>query len=71
MLLLLLPQVVCGNRAGALTILLDHTHGPPEVLEGEMRPTHVVRSLPELTSLIQREYRLLPPPCRGIGRAGI
>ncbi|GFR40695.1 hypothetical protein Agub_g1286 [Astrephomene gubernaculifera] len=64
-------DVVSGNRAGAITVLLDNTGrgGPPLPegageggLRGEMRPTHVVSSLFELQQLLEECYELLPPP---------
>lgn len=46
-------DIVCGNRAGAMTCLLDevdryHLHDLPH----EQHPTHKIRSLSELTSLL-------------------
>lgn len=59
-------DVVSGTRAGAVTVLLDdgtvgydHVHA---ALEGEQRPTHIVKSLIELRALLEEAYELLPPP---------
>lgn len=44
-------DVVCGNRAGAVSVLLDlhgagkHTH---DSFEGEMKPTHIVSTSVQL-----------------------
>jgi FMN phosphatase YigB (HAD superfamily) len=55
-------DIVCGNRAGARTALLDvegrYANAPPQ---GEEAPTHAVRSMGELAELLRREYQLLPP----------
>jgi hypothetical protein len=59
-----LPQddIVCGNRAGALTALLDITGASPPPPPGdEASPTHVVHSLSELRRLLEERYVLLPP----------
>ncbi|KAF5834840.1 HAD-like domain-containing protein [Dunaliella salina] len=58
-------DIVCGNRAGALTVLLDYNgmHNYEEQdLQGELRPTFLVRSLPELQDLLRKEFQLVPPP---------
>lgn len=64
-------QIVCGNRAGALTVLLDlngsaghRNSAAAGGLEGELLPTHVVHSLTELTQLLSEpcRYVLAPPP---------
>ena len=60
------PQddIVCGNRAGALTVLLDvegaHA-GAAGAPAGEAAPTHVVHSMDELRRLLLEKYELLPP----------
>ncbi|GBF95282.1 hypothetical protein Rsub_08313 [Raphidocelis subcapitata] len=58
-------DIVCGNRAGALTVLLDvdgrHSAGGAGELSGEAAPTHVVASMGELRRLLLERYRLLPP----------
>ena len=56
-------QIVCGNRAGALTILLDEHHRWPaaDALAGEERPHYLARSLHEVKEVLQQEVRLIPP----------
>lgn len=56
-------QIVCGNRAGALTILLDEHHRWPaaDALQGEERPHFIARSLHEVKEVLQQEVRLIPP----------
>lgn len=56
-------DVVCGNRAGAVTILLDTEgrYSGPESLQGECRPTVVAKSLSEVHELLQTTFELLPP----------
>lgn len=56
-------QIVCGNRAGALTILLDEHHRWPaaDALEGEERPHFLARSLHEVKEVLQQGVRLIPP----------
>ena len=58
--MLLLGQVVAGNRAGMDTILLDTTgaYVNPGSLQGEMKPTHTVSSLAEVSELLQSQYCL-------------
>ena len=53
-------QVVAGNRAGMATILLDTTgaYVDKDSLQGEMKPTHTVSSLAEISELLQCEYCL-------------
>ncbi len=55
-------QIVCGNRAGALTILLDEHHRWPaaDALQGEERPHFIARSLHEVKEVLQHEVRLIP-----------
>lgn len=56
---------MCGNRAGAGTVLLDvdgrYASAPPS---GEAVPTHTVASMSELLQLLQGSYTLLPPAAR-------
>lgn len=56
-------QIVAGNRAGTLTILLDTLglHGDQSQLEGELKPTHTVRSLADIAGLLQDQYNLQRP----------
>jgi hypothetical protein len=56
-------QIVCGNRAGALTILLDEKSqwGSPEELQGEERPHFIARSLHEVQQVLAERLELLPP----------
>ncbi|KXZ56885.1 hypothetical protein GPECTOR_1g799 [Gonium pectorale] len=60
-------DVVSGNRAGSVSVLLDHNQPPrsPDDFPGEQRPAHVVASLSELQALLEAEYQLLPPPANG------
>jgi len=58
-----LDDVVSGNRAGAMTVLLD-TEGrwtDRSGLVGELEPTVVVTSLSELQAWLQDRCELLPP----------
>lgn len=60
-------DIVAGNRAGAISILLDtHNEYPKgmddERLRGQMRPSYIVRSLQEVAELLQTEFELEPPP---------
>lgn len=56
---------MCGNRAGALTVLLDvdgrYAPGAPAAPAGEAAPTHRVGSMGELRALLAERYCLLPP----------
>lgn len=56
-------DVVCGNRAGAVTILLDTEgrYNDPASLEGECKPTVVAKSLAEVHELLQNAFEFLPP----------
>ena len=58
-------DIVCGNRAGALTVLLDvdgrYAPGSGQEPEGEAAPTHRVTCMEELRTLLQERYALLPP----------
>lgn len=64
-------DVVCGNRAGAVTILLDsyQIYGDDSKLVGECKPHHKVNSISELKTLLETEYTLpndlhsIPPIC--------
>jgi len=58
-------DIVCGNRAGAVTCLIDFEGKQGyslEQLEGERRPTFIVRSLTELSQLLQDRFELAAPP---------
>ncbi|KAL4436652.1 hypothetical protein ABPG75_003791 [Micractinium tetrahymenae] len=57
-------DIVCGNRAGALTILLDEHHRwhSAEALQGEERPHFLARSLADVQAVLQQRIQLLPPP---------
>eukprot|EP00798_Chlamydomonas_sp_ICE-L_P014334 gene14334-20324_t len=58
-------DIVCGNRAGSVTILLDQEGREGykmEQFEGEMKPTHIVTSLHQIIQLLQDHYQMLPPP---------
>lgn len=50
-------DIVCGNRAGAVTCLLDQEDQYHD-LPHEQIPTHRIRTLSELTSLLQNSYDL-------------
>lgn len=72
------PQddIVCGNRAGALTVLLDvegrYAPGSPDAPAGEAVPTHRVTSMGELRALLAERYDLAPPAgdaARGVAAA--
>ena len=54
---------MCGNRAGALTILLDErgAWNHASELQGEERPTFLVRSLQEVQRVLETELELQPP----------
>lgn len=56
-------QIVAGNRAGAITILLDtrSLYGDREALDGQLKPTHIVTSLSDIPVLLQAQYSLAPP----------
>ena len=59
-------DIVCGNRAGAATILLD-TEGQYEGLEdaalgGERRPKFFARSLEEVAAVLLEQVELQAPP---------
>eukprot|EP00882_Tetradesmus_deserticola_P002314 GHRQ01002471.1.p1 GENE.GHRQ01002471.1~~GHRQ01002471.1.p1 ORF type:complete len:278 (+),score=83.36 GHRQ01002471.1:246-1079(+) len=54
-------DVVCGNRAGAVTVLLNTEGRPTDDLTGECKPTAVVASLTELLVLLREQFELLPP----------
>ena len=58
-------QVVAGNRAGAVTVLLDMLgHYTGQELQGEERPHFLVTSLHELRELMSTELELRPPAAR-------
>lgn len=56
-------QIVCGNRAGAVTILLDEERrwGSVMELQGEERPHFIARSLGEVQQVLEHHVELLPP----------
>ena len=50
-------QVVAGNRAGMDTVLLDTTKSYEDAsLQGELKPTHIVTSLAQISGLLQSCY---------------
>lgn len=59
----LVIQVVAGNRAGAITVLLDtlNLYANGEKLQGELKPTHIVKSLSDIAGLMQEQYDLQRP----------
>jgi hypothetical protein len=55
-------QVVCGNRAGTWTVLLDQQgQYQKEQLQGEMEPSFVISSMQELVPLLEKHFDLQPP----------
>lgn len=56
-------QVVCGNRAGTWTVLLDQQgqYQKDEHLQGEMKPSFIVSSMQELVPLLEEHFDLQPP----------
>lgn len=56
-------DVVCGNRAGAVTILLntEGRYDNADMLQGDCKPTLVAKSLSEVQELLQTTFELLPP----------
>lgn len=57
-------DVRSGNRAGAVTILLDYQASAgllAEHFEGDCRPHHVVTSLEAVLQVLQDHYQLAPP----------
>ncbi|EFN52132.1 hypothetical protein CHLNCDRAFT_27049, partial [Chlorella variabilis] len=56
-------DIVCGNRAGAVTILLDEERrwGSVMELQGEERPHFIARSLGEVQQVLEHHVELLPP----------
>lgn len=56
-------DVVCGNRAGAITILLDTEgrYNKPEELQGECQPSLVAKSLQQVQEYFMNSFQLLPP----------
>lgn len=56
-------QIVCGNRAGTWTVLLDEDNRFLEAdLQGEMKPTFVIQRMSELVQLLRENFELRPPP---------
>jgi hypothetical protein len=55
-------QVVCGNRAGTWTVLLDQQgHHHDEQLQGEMKPSFIISAMHELIPLLEEHFDLQPP----------
>lgn len=56
-------DIVCGNRAGAMTILLDTEgkYGNIEELQGEMKPDYVATSLHEASVILHDHVDLVSP----------
>lgn len=52
-------QIVCGNRAGAATILLDELDEHRE-LSGEEVPSSRARSMHEVAELLKHKFNLRP-----------
>ncbi len=62
--ILIVVQVVAGNRAGAVTILLDvdrryTTAEKAASLQGERKPQYIVHSFAELEEVVQSSFALL------------
>lgn len=59
-------DIVCGNRAGAVTILIDtlgqYSSRDDPQLEGERRPHFHVKSLHEVVDVLRTQVELQPPP---------
>eukprot|EP00195_Chlamydomonas_chlamydogama_P012668 CAMPEP_0202910922 /NCGR_PEP_ID=MMETSP1392-20130828/53463_1 /ASSEMBLY_ACC=CAM_ASM_000868 /TAXON_ID=225041 /ORGANISM="Chlamydomonas chlamydogama, Strain SAG 11-48b" /LENGTH=228 /DNA_ID=CAMNT_0049601211 /DNA_START=82 /DNA_END=768 /DNA_ORIENTATION=+ len=58
-------DVVCGNRAGSITVLLDYQGRAAytaEQFEGEQRPHHVVTSLADIMTILSTQYSVQAPP---------
>ena len=55
--------MVCGNRAGTWTVLLDQQgqYQKDEQLQGEMKPSFVIASMQELVPLLEEHFDLQPP----------
>jgi hypothetical protein len=56
-------QVVCGNRAGASTILLDYDgkaeeHSSAMVADEELQPDFIARSMHEVAQILQMHFVL-------------
>ncbi|XP_008789474.1 haloacid dehalogenase-like hydrolase domain-containing protein At2g33255 isoform X2 [Phoenix dactylifera] len=60
-------DVVCGNRAGAFTCLLDETgrYCSPESLSDDQKPDFKVSSLIEVHSLLETHFDLVPQSLTG------
>lgn len=56
-------DIVCGNRAGAWTVLLDEEGRYTEAdLQGEAKPHFTVSRMSDIVQLLQENFELLPPP---------
>lgn len=59
-------DIVCGNRAGAISVLLDvqwqYKGLEDPCLEGERRPDFLVNSLDEVASVLHEQLDLVAPP---------
>ena len=55
--------MVCGNRAGTWTVLLDQQgqYQKDEQLQGELKPSFVIASMQELVPLLEEHFDLQPP----------
>lgn len=53
-------QIVCGNRAGAATILIDELGEHPE-LSGEQKPMYTAKSMHEVAELLRHKFDLVAP----------
>lgn len=66
-------DIVCGNRAGATTILLDvesvYSGIDDEKLQGELKPDFYVESLAEVAKLLQEQVQLVSPESYGTATA--
>lgn len=56
-------QIVCANRAGTLSVLLDEkSRYTAEELQGELRPSYVISQMSQLIPLLEQHFDLQPPP---------
>ena len=57
-----MAQIVCGKRAGAVTILLDEgSRFKADDLQGEMAPDFTVSRLSAVRDILEEHFDLQPP----------
>jgi phosphoglycolate phosphatase-like HAD superfamily hydrolase len=55
-------DIVCGNRAGASTILFDYHHNYAiEDLPEDQKPTFCAHTMEEIVNILKEECELIPP----------